>query len=391
MEFNALENQGAGGETARMVRADKLELLYKQSYPATLISAVAGLLLCWLLWRHVDDGLLLGWLAAIFAAGALRVTLFVLYFRAKPGGKELLAWERPYIYTLVFASLMWGAVVFVMPADSPLYQSVIFFFLIGMAGGAISTYSALRFMALTAMLSVMLPTVIWLLWQGQPLQLGMAAGALLFMTAALRATKVLSTALHNSFQLARDLQNAKDRYEKLAQTDFLTGLNNRRAFYEHGQPLVNYCERNKRPLSAIMLDADHFKRINDTHGHIAGDAVLHRLAQVLAMAIRKSDVCGRMGGEEFAILLPDTTIEAACALAEKLRQSIEETPVMHEGVQLRFTASIGVSAGDTTSTSLLHCSDSALYRAKAEGRNRVVHLECPDTERNDTAFGTDIQ
>jgi diguanylate cyclase len=298
--------------------------------------------------------------------------LFILYFRAKPAGKDLLAWERPYIYTLVFASLMWGAVVFTMPTESLLYQCVIFFFLIGMAGGAVSTYSARRFMALSAMLSVMLPTVFWLLWQGQPLQLGMAAGSLLFMLAALRATKVLSTALHNSFQLARELRNAKDRYEKLAQTDFLTGLNNRRAFYEHGQPLVNYCQRHSRTLSAMMLDVDHFKSINDTHGHVAGDAVLHRLAQVLATNIRKSDICGRMGGEEFAILLPDTTLDAASSLAEKLRQAIEETPVLHEGVQLRFTASIGVAADGYDIDKLLHCSDLALYRAKTEGRNRVV-------------------
>jgi diguanylate cyclase (GGDEF)-like protein len=249
-----------------------------------------------------------------------------------------------------------------------------------MAGGAISTYSARRFMALTAMLSVMLPAVIWLLWQGQQLQLGMAAGAILFMIAALRATKVLSTALHNSFQLARELKNAKDRYEILAQTDFLTGLNNRRAFYEHGQPLVSYCKRNARPLSAMMLDVDHFKRINDTHGHVAGDAVLHRLAQVLATNIRKSDVCGRMGGEEFAVLLPDTTIDAASSLAEKLRQAIEETPVMHEGVQLRFTASVGVSSDGYNIDKLLDCADSALYRAKDEGRNRVVCQGCRGAE-----------
>jgi diguanylate cyclase (GGDEF)-like protein len=372
MEFNTLENQEADGETAMMVRADKLALLYDQSFPATFVSVVAGLLLCLLLWQHVNDGLLLGWLVAILLAAVVRLVLFILYFRTKPAGKALLAWERPYIYTLGFASLMWGSVVFVMPVDSPLYQSVIFFFLIGMAGGAISTYSALRFMALSAMLTVMSPTVIWLLWRGQPLQLGMAAGALLFMIAALRATKVLSTALHNSFQLARELENARDRYEKLAQTDFLTGLNNRRAFYEHGQPLVNYCERNRRPLSAMMLDVDHFKSINDAHGHVAGDAVLHRLAQVLATAIRKSDVCGRMGGEEFAVLLPDTTMGAASSLAEKLRLSIEETPVMHEGVQLRFTASIGVAADGYDIDKLLHCADMALYRAKAAGRNRVV-------------------
>lgn len=372
MELNTLENQETDGETAKLVRADKLELLYDQSFPATFVSAAAGLLLCLLLWQQVNDGLLLGWLAAILLAGVIRLVLFILYFRAKPVGKALLVWEKPYIYTLGFASLMWGSVAFVLPADSLLYQSVIFFFLIGMAGGAISTYSSLRFMALTAMLLVMLPTVIWLMWQGQPLQLGMAAGAFLFMTAALRATKVLSTALHNSFLLARELKNAKDRYEKLAQTDFLTGLNNRRAFYEHGQPLVNYCERNNRPLSAMMLDVDHFKSINDTHGHVAGDAVLHRLAQVLATAIRKSDVCGRMGGEEFAVLLPDTTMGAASTLAEKLRLSIEETPVFHEGVQLRFTASIGVAADGYDIDKLLNCADLALYRAKAEGRNRVV-------------------
>lgn len=121
-----------------------------------------------------------------------------------------------------------------------------------------------------------------------------------------------------------------------------------------------------------MLDIDHFKRINDCHGHQAGDDVLRQIGRVICQSVREGDVCGRLGGEEFALVLADTTLEAAHAIAEKLRQAIADITCQHdEGV----TASLGVAALSDTDQDvhgLLGLADKALFRAKASGRNQTA-------------------
>jgi diguanylate cyclase (GGDEF)-like protein len=126
-----------------------------------------------------------------------------------------------------------------------------------------------------------------------------------------------------------------------------------------------------------MIDADHFKQINDHYGHAAGDDVLCHLAGKLKLSLRKSDVCGRMGGEEFAMLLPNTQLAEATALAERFCQSYAATPAHCDGVEISNTVSIGVACEGYDIDHLLHCADEALYQAKAAGRNRVVSQACP--------------
>jgi diguanylate cyclase (GGDEF)-like protein len=367
------DQENSPDHTALMVRADKLELLYRQSFPALFISVIVSSLMCLMLWQNTDAAILLGWFAAVSAGSLIRLIVFLSYFRAKPQGRDLLKWEKPYIGSLIFSSLVWGiGSLLIMPKDSHLHQAVVAFFLIGMAGGAISTFSAHRIMAIFTMMSVLLPTTLWFLLQGDPLQIGLAIGSMIFMIAALRATKVLGHALQRSFQLTHELKTATDRAEKLARTDSLTGINNRRAFFEYAQQIIKYCARHHLPLSAIVMDVDHFKNINDVHGHAVGDAALQQLANTLVNTFRKSDIYGRTGGEEFAILLPDTTMEAACQIAEKLRQSIAGSPVDFQGKEIPMTASMGVASGEYDVDTLLQHADTALYRAKDEGRNRVI-------------------
>jgi diguanylate cyclase (GGDEF)-like protein len=259
-----------------------------------------------------------------------------------------------------------------MIESSLLYQLFAFLFLLGMAGGAISLYSARRYMAVGAMVCVLLPATLWLLLQRQSLEVSLGMAAVFFMVVLVRASTALSAAQGGNFRLAHRLAAARQRAERLAQTDELTGLDNRRAFFDRGQTLANYCERNKLPLCVVMIDADHFKQINDQHGHAVGDAVLRHLATQLRLNLRKSDVCGRMGGEEFAMLLPDTTLGEATALAERFCKSYASTPLRDGGVEVANTVSVGVASDGYDIDRLLHSADEALYRAKAAGRNRVV-------------------
>lgn len=179
--------------------------------------------------------------------------------------------------------------------------------------------------------------------------------------------------------ISTDITERKElevRLERQAHLDYLTGLNNRRHLMELGEVELARAQRYGKPLSVFMLDIDHFKRFNDTYGHKAGDLVLQKLAEVMRDTLRTMDIVGRMGGEEFAVLLPETGLEQAAEVAERLRAAAAQTPaVLDAGLPLHFAVSIGVATLQDKESNLdilLHAADRALYRAKEAGRDRVV-------------------
>jgi diguanylate cyclase (GGDEF)-like protein len=171
------------------------------------------------------------------------------------------------------------------------------------------------------------------------------------------------------------LREANRRLEAIASTDALTGIANRWHFLEVAQREAHRRREagSGTGLALLMLDLDHFKQVNDTHGHPAGDHVLHTLAIEIRDNIRPLDLCGRFGGEEFLILLPDADGETARSVAERLRESVASSRIEYEGVQLAITVSIGLAVwdGEEEVNDLIRRADEALYRAKGHGRNRV--------------------
>ena len=167
------------------------------------------------------------------------------------------------------------------------------------------------------------------------------------------------------------IREGRDALERLSVTDQLTGLYNRRRLMETLDTEAERSQRGAGPFSVLMVDVDHFKKYNDTHGHQAGDEVLTRVAGVLREVTRQVDCAARYGGEEFLVLLPQTAIEGATEVAERLRTRVSATAVNEESV----TVSVGVAEfpknGDTAQ-SVIAAADAALYRAKADGRDRVV-------------------
>jgi two-component system cell cycle response regulator len=157
----------------------------------------------------------------------------------------------------------------------------------------------------------------------------------------------------------------------LSQTDPLTSLRNRRAFDDRLADAFDQAARYNRPLSLAIVDLDHFKSINDTHGHDAGDAVLRGVAKIIGEGTRQSDFVARVGGEEFAIILPETALFEALQFGEKLRAAVATTPIGEHQV----TVSVGIANvphSEIPGTSeLFRAADQALYRAKVRGRNRV--------------------
>lgn len=161
---------------------------------------------------------------------------------------------------------------------------------------------------------------------------------------------------------------------KQASTDSLTGIGNRRHFMTQAESEMIRARRFGRPLSVMMLDVDHFKPINDRFGHAVGDAVLQAIVRRALDSLRASDQIGRLGGEEFAALLPETNLAAAAIVADRLRQHLAERPLIVSGKAVPCTISIGVAEmreGDVSIDELLHRADEALYKAKESGRNRV--------------------
>jgi diguanylate cyclase (GGDEF)-like protein/PAS domain S-box-containing protein len=176
-----------------------------------------------------------------------------------------------------------------------------------------------------------------------------------------------------NYEITRQ-KELEQNIRQLANTDPLTGVMNRRRFFELAEQEFERFKRYESPLSCLIIDADHFKSINDKLGHEAGDAVLKQLSKACESQLRINDIFCRFGGEEFVALLPETTLAQAEAVAEKLRKQVAELNPEINGRSLSISISLGIaeaSAEDESISKMIERSDNALYRAKAKGRNRV--------------------
>jgi diguanylate cyclase (GGDEF)-like protein len=184
-------------------------------------------------------------------------------------------------------------------------------------------------------------------------------------------------------QIEQQLIEAKAAAERLANLDDLTQLKNRRAFFNFARPFLAQAIRSGQPLALIMFDVDYFKTINDSFGHAVGDKVLIEIAKLLQRETRSSDIAARLGGEEFAVLLPDTSLQQAEELAERIRQRMAAHIIPVQQQQLKYSASFGISTltpalyqsseqPETVLDELLCLADHAMMKAKTQGRNQIV-------------------
>jgi diguanylate cyclase (GGDEF)-like protein len=171
-----------------------------------------------------------------------------------------------------------------------------------------------------------------------------------------------------------DLEKANESLEILSQTDGLTGLYNRIHWESCLQAEYKRWSRTKQAGSLVMIDIDHFKNVNDSFGHMVGDEVIRHLSTLIKTHVRETDTAGRYGGEEFTILLPETSLKNAYVFAERLRKAVESSQVKYNDIELNYTISLGIAEVNESFANYeawIECADAALYQAKEAGRNQV--------------------
>lgn len=265
-------------------------------------------------------------------------------------------WITPSIAPFLLCCLITSVVIYMQPFPSVLVFAVgyiFFFFALGLTQDNAQVLLSNRLNGFVA--SVMGCTLSTMLWRK-------------FVTITLQQEQLEKA--------NAELQTKQRELERLTRLDGLTGLFNRNTFVELARQELDRAQRQGSDTALLLMDLDHFKRVNDTWGHPAGDAVLRNVASVASRTVRSTDLVGRLGGEEFIVLLPATSVEAARKLAEKLRQRLEASPTTWESSTLVVTASIGVSGCSALEKrnfdSLYTEADKALYLAKTRGRNRVM-------------------
>lgn len=184
---------------------------------------------------------------------------------------------------------------------------------------------------------------------------------------------ILASRLRNDNMAIVDSQNTKRQFEHQASVDALTGIHNRHWMNQAFPRALNRCARNNQPFAVMVVDVDHFKKVNDTYGHLIGDLALKTVAKCMTENLRPHDLLARYGGEEFAVLLTEADMDAAKIVAERLRSKMAGAEIRSDDISFHITLSIGITPtqDEETLEKLIDEADQALYRAKQQGRNRV--------------------
>ena len=345
---------------------------------------VGWLLVAWFAWSRTPHVRVVAWLAGFFCTWVIGLLMLRSITRAKP---ELAAHGRRLMGIAVLDGVSWGAVGWLLVGWDRTLDPWLGAVLCGVA--AINAPVYITYYRAYAALMVSIWATVELaaaLRPGHPVGTELVIGLTIFCGLLLHHMRTIARRVQdgiglqlNNASLARQLSEALLLVQAEAETDVLTGAPNRRALDELLRHQVQIAAATGRAFSVLLLDIDHFKLVNDTHGHGAGDDTLRAFAQRVREHLRQGDTCARYGGEEFVVVLPGTTLVAALEVAERLRYGVAEASLIAEPL-VRTTVSIGAAqhrVGETAEQ-LMARADTAVYAAKRGGRNQVrVPAEAP--------------
>jgi diguanylate cyclase (GGDEF)-like protein len=392
-----IDVRGCAGNYEQTIVGAQIEQSYRQLPVSLAVNLVNGLLLTVVLWGAAHSAVLIAWAALLVIVTVGRYLALVAFRDAAPEANFTPeVWLRRFVFGAAAAGLVWGlSAVLLFHPDSFPHQVFLAFALGGMVAGAVPLLSAADYAYPCFTVPIVVPISVQMLVAGDRVHLIMGLMIAVFGIAMLACASRVRGLFRDSARLRYRLLasvEAGNALERLVRLDALTGVASRRVLEEELDKEWRRAERDQDSLSVITADIDHFKEYNDTYGHQAGDRCLQTVAQAMQQALsRPGDVVARIGGEEFAVLLPGTTLAGANAVAESIRRRVLDLNLPHEGspTARRVTVSFGVacsgSASITTPEGLLHASDVALYEAKRRGRNQVALSEASGYGRLKTA------
>ncbi|HKK22561.1 MAG TPA: diguanylate cyclase, partial [Pseudohaliea sp.] len=370
----------AGGGLAERVHFDRLDLYYRSLRQALAAVVLNSAILCWLLWNENRALALGGWLVATFTVTAYRSAIALRFTRASPTERGSRRWYYHAIVGALLSGLTWGAAGYLLFTTDNIYnQSLLAFVIAGMCAGSVVSLAAFVEAGIPFLALSILPFAFRLFTEGSVEAAQLGAMALLYLVLMATFARRVNETVVRGFEMTHLRQRAEATVERQALYDDLTGLPNRRLLLDRLRRERARVLRHNNHAALLFLDLDHFKRINDSLGHSAGDAVLVEVAERLLRQLREADTAARLGGDEFIILLTDLegTLEQVIQHTHRTAERIRDTvaaPIDSGGTQLHLSTSIGVSLlpSDSDNTEdLLRHADTAMYKAKDQGRNAV--------------------
>lgn len=369
--------------TRQNVRTIQNEQCYRQLPISLVVNLINGAILVAVLWGAIEPSQMLTWSLLLLAVTFARFLSLRAFHRNRERHYDHDTWKRFFVIGAGASGIVWGSTGILLfdPVSFP-NQVFLAFVLGGMAAGAIPVLSSADHAYQYFALPSMLPICIQMFAVGDRVHLIMGLMITIFTSAMLASSLQVRRLFRDSLDLRNRLFSslqAEQALEQMVRLDALTQIPNRRRFEEELEKEWRRAKRDRECLSVIAADIDHFKDYNDRYGHPAGDRCLIAVAQTLQNSLyRPGDVVARIGGEEFAFLLPNTTSDGALVLAESIRQRILDANLPHAAspVASRVTLSFGIASSDLAAidspSALVHAADNALYEAKRRGRNRIA-------------------
>ena len=349
----------------------------KQTPRAMAAMIVVSLMFIAIFYTFIPFNILLIWLVVqiLLAMGRLYNTKILNAHIEHHDIVQIKQQVRYFKYLNVIQAMTWtSASLFVVSYAPPPFEFVTFIMVIGIITAGLVSMSSIFSAYLIFFLLMIIPQIFIMVYFGGHEHIAVLVFLIIYMPAIVLLSKSINTNYQMAIKNNDELQMNIQKLKKLSTTDSLTNIYNRRYFFEVAEKMITTSLQEKKLLSFLMLDIDFFKHINDTYGHQAGDFILMTLAKEIKELMRKNDIFARVGGEEFAIILENTSIKEAQAVAEKIRKHIAKKDFIFDGTTIDLTVSIGVASLNESSLNietLYNQADQQLYKAKQSGRNRV--------------------
>lgn len=354
-----------------------VEILVDQTPRAMIAMLIVSSAYIWIFYRFAPFYILFTWFS-------LQILLALYRFHNAKNFKKSIENNDPektkqnevaFIISNIFQATMWTAssVIAIIYAPQP-FELVIFVMVIGIITAAALSMSSLYKAYLVFFFLMITPQVIVLIYYGDHQHISLVVLTIIYIPATILLSKAIYNSRLSNIEAHYDLESSIDELHRLSTIDNLTNIYNRRYFFKVSEAAIETALAEKHDVSLLMIDIDYFKKINDNYGHLTGDFILTNLVKEIQKSMRSSDIFARIGGEEFTILLNNTSIYSAENIADKIRKIIENKTFYYNNDQINVTISIGLSALNSENRSiedLYQRADKQLYIAKINGRNRV--------------------